>query len=259
MECICCGAQTGIFSDNSKDGRICKKCMMYIPKTARLMQLTGNEVIELMRYGKEDVKEIRKVFRETASYGQLHIDGRNGYVAIYDGASAEIEDRLPQACVDVWDILCMQNPEITVKETGVKDRVVSVDVTFYADIMKPRMSVKRHIKSAKCRPQQINEASFAYYEPPALTTFRAIFKEMRHSALRKYTEEQEYNFISPHAVELMKARALYMVGDTYTAGEIKKQRNRLMKVYHPDEGGKEDLSAYAKIINDAYRLLKEAL
>ena len=46
-----------------------------------------------------------------------------------------------------------------------------------------------------------------------------------------------------------------MLDEGYTLDELKKQRNRLLKSFHPDEGS-EETKKYAQKINSAYELLK---
>lgn len=46
-----------------------------------------------------------------------------------------------------------------------------------------------------------------------------------------------------------------MLEEGYTLDELKKQRNRLMKTFHPDEDDAE-MTRYAQKINNAFSLLK---
>ena len=61
------------------------------------------------------------------------------------------------------------------------------------------------------------------------------------------------------ASDLDKAMALFMIDDIkdITEEALRKQRNTLIKAYHPDEGIDND--TYAQKINDAYNLLKNAI
>lgn len=53
----------------------------------------------------------------------------------------------------------------------------------------------------------------------------------------------------------MSALSLFMLEEGYTLDELKKQRNRLMKSFHPDEDDTETVR-YAQKINWAYEVLK---
>lgn len=46
-----------------------------------------------------------------------------------------------------------------------------------------------------------------------------------------------------------------MLEEGYTLEELKKQRNRLMKTFHPDEDDAE-ITKYAQKINHAFEILK---
>lgn len=53
----------------------------------------------------------------------------------------------------------------------------------------------------------------------------------------------------------MSALSLFMLEEGYTLDELKKQRNRLMKSFYPDEDDTETVR-YAQKINWAYEVLK---
>jgi hypothetical protein len=60
-------------------------------------------------------------------------------------------------------------------------------------------------------------------------------------------------------LELEKARALFMLHEDYTMDDLKKARNLLMKVYHPDVAGVADTTEASQIINRSFVLLKNHL
>lgn len=51
-----------------------------------------------------------------------------------------------------------------------------------------------------------------------------------------------------------EALALYMLSEPFTKAELKKQRNRLLKSFHPDEGDSQTM-VYAQKINKGYETL----
>lgn len=53
--------------------------------------------------------------------------------------------------------------------------------------------------------------------------------------------------------EIQRAKAFFGLSDTFTSGELKTSRNRLMRKYHPDN--QEGNSAMARKINEYYELL----
>ena len=64
--------------------------------------------------------------------------------------------------------------------------------------------------------------------------------------------------MSKHDIDVIKAKALFMIGDDYDLDILKKQRDRLLKVFHPDNTDIED-GRYAKKINYYYNILSEDL
>lgn len=56
-------------------------------------------------------------------------------------------------------------------------------------------------------------------------------------------------------VAYQEAMSLYMFSGSFSKEELKKQRNRLLKSFHPDEGDSQTLQ-YAQKINNAYEVLQ---
>lgn len=68
-------------------------------------------------------------------------------------------------------------------------------------------------------------------------------------------QQREYAGYQSTDVEYRAALSLFMLEEGYTLDELKKQRNRLMKTFHPDEDDAE-MTRYAQKINNAFSLLK---
>lgn len=66
------------------------------------------------------------------------------------------------------------------------------------------------------------------------------------------TESSSYTNTAYTAYQ--EALALYMLSEPFTKAELKKQRNRLLKSFHPDEGDSQTM-AYAQKINKGYETL----
>ena len=60
--------------------------------------------------------------------------------------------------------------------------------------------------------------------------------------------------------ELKKAKVLFMTDDMddISLEDVKKQRNRLIKMFHPDAGNVLD-TKYAQKINAAYEIIKKSI
>ena len=66
------------------------------------------------------------------------------------------------------------------------------------------------------------------------------------------TESSSYTNTAYTAYQ--EALALYMLSEPFTKAELKKQRNRLLKSFHPDEGDSQTM-VYAQKINKGYETL----
>lgn len=76
---------------------------------------------------------------------------------------------------------------------------------------------------------------------------------------RKSAESQtNYRTSGTHSSDYYAALNLFMLDEGYTMDELKKQRNRLLKSFHPDEES-EETKKYAQKINSAYEILKRNL
>ena len=75
-----------------------------------------------------------------------------------------------------------------------------------------------------------------------------------------YTIHKTCEEISPFTSELQKAMLVFLIDDLkdVTLDNLKEQRNRLMKMYHPDAIPDID-PKYAQKINSAYEVLKNHL
>ena len=81
----------------------------------------------------------------------------------------------------------------------------------------------------------------------------------KQSNSQSYKYEQNKNVSQAPLNDISKALALFMFDslEDVTEEKLKKQRNMLLKAYHPDEGIADD--TYSQRINTAYSLIKDCL
>ena len=72
------------------------------------------------------------------------------------------------------------------------------------------------------------------------------------------SNQSQSNSRSNASSDYYTALNLFMLDEGYTLEELKKQRNRLLKSFHPDEGS-EETKKYAQKINGAYEILKRKI
>lgn len=257
--CVICGNKTGVFAFKCADGSVCSDCESHIPISARkyLKQAPAYIVERTIENDRKTTAFCRKNFVETASYGCLRLDECHGLFAICDEKMEE-NGRLKAQCHDVFSALYVKDFALSIQNMEASPNSVKVSVVFTAEMDKPIIRLKRTLKTATCYVKRLDETHITYTEPSDLTLFRNIMNQMVRDAWERFDYKNRQDLITPRALELFKARALFMLGEGYTENELKKQRNRLIKAFHPDEG-EEEMTKYATIVNESYKILREEL
>lgn len=96
-------------------------------------------------------------------------------------------------------------------------------------------------------------------------------QQVKRTGNQQNTEQQYYGYEDSHTgqqnqsgkyhsmdADYASALSLFMLEEGYTLDDLKKQRNRLMKSFHPDEKDAET-ARYAQKINSAYVVLKNRM
>ena len=170
------------------------------------------------------------------------------------------QDKLPDKCRDIFSIFNIEDYSLAIESLSVSPDAVKVGVKFACILKNPKIEFVKYIHTTSCYVENIEDGKVIYREPSDLTLFRNIMWQSICNSWKKFEDKERAHFITPEAVALTKAKALFMLGDSYNEQELRKQRNRLIKVFHPDEGIKgEDMTPYMNRINAAYVLLKENL
>ncbi|MBO4847065.1 MAG: J domain-containing protein [Lachnospiraceae bacterium] len=242
------------------DGVICKDCSQLMPSsTLRSLKMEpASTVKRLIDITRSNIPRYRKIFDETSHFGNIHIDERNGLIALC--SNREIKDgKLKSSCKNIFSVLNVQDCNFNIKTESSSENAVKVSIHFILVLAEPNITIKEQIGHATCNAHRVDYEHISYSEPSALTLFRSIFVGMLRQTWEKYDYMQSHNFISPQAVELTLSRALFMVDEQYTLNEIKRQRNRLIKAFHPDSNKDIDATKYTEKINNAYKILKDNL
>lgn len=82
---------------------------------------------------------------------------------------------------------------------------------------------------------------------------RAINMYLREKERAEYAEKRLRETVKGGSNEVYDAMTLFMLEKPYTQEDVRKQRNRLMKSFHPD--GNDISEVYAQKINNAYNIL----
>lgn len=257
--CAECGEETNPFTRYllSDDNYLCKKCIDKIPF---YMFDTFSQVDTLQKYRKMksyieySQKELRPAFHRTSSFNLFNIDAEKGLMYI----GADIEDNTAIFKItDVTEIDVKFVPE-EYKEKLFSDYMYGM-LLSKIKVRKPYFyyeSTQYNVKVGTKKRWFRNE--ILYDNPYGMDEFLVRFQEAYDAAVyreNQYNEAQSYNQVDIN--ELQQAMALFMLDtlDNVTLADIKKQRNRLIKVYHPDTGSAAD-TKFAQKINNAYEILK---
>lgn len=243
--------------DNLKVGHICKECEKKLPSAHNV--LSKNQALELMEYiGPED-------FEATDYLGKLYIDENHGYIVLGEKVDNEGHTR-SRFVYDALKITHFDLQFCTVKKV---DKVMRGYINMEISFSEPNITIRKKVIPSISVPYYIQDAThIAWDEPQELQDFKAVFYRMYHNIWEeeiKRREEEQKRFFEEHPHEdpdepekqLQLAKTLYMIDGDFTEEDIKKQRNKLLKVFHEDMGGNS--AYYAQQILKYYKVLTEYL
>ena len=251
MNCVICeGPLPKLGATNTQSGKICKHCASKIPPV--LSGLLDNFADYTLQSIIEYEDKVYDQFSATASYGSLHIDSVNGLFAI----SNKLNGDKPVER-NVFSAYDLSEVALYCKSPKVDHNQVYVDVEFSAYIEHLRIPIKVIVKKkAHCQTKRTDSTHLSWEEPGDMKMFITMFNTMLSGLWEKMKTMLCGKTI--HEMEVERARALFMLPPTYTLDELKKARNMMAKVYHPDVA-EFDTTEAQKTINAAFRLLKQEL
>ena len=105
-------------------------------------------------------------------------------------------------------------------------------------------------KNVYIRSCIVEEGTITFSLPPEVQLIRSEIIEIANQNEILHSDANQSNAI-------LRAKGLFMVDDNYTISDLKKQRNRLMKVFHPDSDQTDGAEERTKTIAEAYKLLEK--
>lgn len=273
--------------------RLCSKCMKCIKPYMEqdVMSYWNYEEYQHYLAYLQNVNDYIQKFYETHSYKSIHLDSNNGWFYISEGPFKGLNKNT--LIYDMRMIYNVDFP-ISYYDSDYKEGImtsklkVKVEFTFSSAL--PKMSremVLDYNGAYLIKKDAFGKIKNKDYEPK-LRTFLDVFNTTyyKFSMFKKanvkeennnnydssssensnqnntyehtYREEKKNDDVNKNrGNELENARILFMIDDlnTVTIEDIKKQRNRLIKVYHPD-GESNIEQQYSQKINEAYEKLK---
>lgn len=265
VKCVCCGNKTNILTRTKlEDGQyLCFKCLEKIPAemSRELAGRSYEEFETLQNYMDQIHPLLEKSFHETHKFHGISIDTAN--------ALFRLDWMYPTACFRFEDL---DEFSLEFVPDEVKDGIFGTKVNGKI-YMKLRINylllyidkvIVRDVK-ASAKISGIMSKKVTYENPKGMDEFLHHFQRAWTYAIAKRAEEWErlYNTMNYEQApqqnsELQQAMALFMIDDlsTVTLTDLKSQRNRLIKTFHPDHGSSAD-TGYAQKINNSYEILKK--
>ena len=207
------------------------------------------------RYIQYSNETLKPKFNETTSYEKLHIDENNKLFYISSGFFGE---PLYMEFINL-SFFDMDYQAETVKEGLIGDKVVGRVIVDLRMAVPDYSYIKVLAKDVKAKAKTNFLGTKVTYEyPKKMEEFLIRFMTAWNEALEEVQQDCTQNEVNMN--ELEKAKVLFMLDDIGDVSfeDIKEQRNRLIRMFHPDAGNDSD-TKYAQKINKVYEILKNAI
>ena len=259
--CAECGKKTKLLfrTKLTDENYLCSECMSSIPSYMResfALTYSLDDYRALISHIEESNREFRPIFQETHNYYSIHIDAINNL--FYIGNRIDNQTLFLRFRYISNYQLAFHAEEI--KEGAFGDKVsgkilfkilMDIPYFYYEEILAHNVKVK-----AK---KAFFGSEVQYEDPQDLQVFLTFF-EMSFNSDKEdfYSIYDEFGENTSDISELQQAMALFMIDDLsdVTPNELKEQRNKLIKIFHPDKSPRND-EKYAQKINAAYEVLKQ--
>ena len=258
--CSECGEKAGvILRAKLTDGNyICGSCMRAVPNfmySSVLEHYTLDDYRDFKEYVRYSNNSLRPLFCETKKYYTIHIDEENWL--FYLGNKVD-ESTLFFRFSDILNFDLIFAPE-EFKE-GITGDKVRGNILFELSMLTPYFNYEEKLDShvsAKAK-KKLFGSKIVYENPKGMDEFYTAF--ITAWLLSSDSEEDDAESVPESVSELQQAMALFMLDsiENTSLDELKAQRNRLIKAFHPDRGSEAD-NKYAQKINGAYAVLKKHL
>ncbi len=260
INCGECGAKTNLFTRTKLNDEqfLCSKCTSMIPGYINkcLGDYTLEQYRELKNYIVYSNDILSKKFNENHWFHTLHIDTEHSLFYFDTGFfSKPIYFEFNNICD--FDLVFSPNE---IKEGFFGDKVIG-KILFKLKMNNPYFYYEEIIaRDVKAKAKTSFFGSKVEYDnPKGMDEFYLYFMTAWQDAIAAESYDnykQENKGSTPN--ELQQAMTLFMIDDLsiVTLEEIREQRNRLIKTFHPDTNSETD-TQYAQKINASYKILKE--
>lgn len=267
--CKECGKKTKFLSRMTlADGNaLCSECKEIIPSymtDSVRNNYSYDDYLVLKEYLEYSNKVLRSQFHETHKYYNIHLDTANRLMYI---DSFFDTDPVYFHLYNVKDLTFVFSAE-EFKEGMINDKVMgkvlmNIRMGTPAFYYEKIVDKNAHSKAKK----EFFGTKVKYENPKGMDEFMLYFNTARSVDIEaecdrileeEFEEEYAEDDLIEASSELQQAMSLFMVDDlsAITLEELKAQRNRLIKTFHPDTASDAD-TKYAQKINAAYEVLKK--
>lgn len=255
MECSFCNRKIPkLFSHKNESFSICNDCLSKLPFyfSKRISEYTYEEISTILNWESEKKNSLKQIFFTTSSYGNLHIDSIHHLFAI--GETNDFEKGKPVSNdVIIVEIERLQNISFDVKVDRSSIDEVKGSITMSCIINNPDITIQNILikKNESITPTMVENNSVIFSLPPEV---QLIWNEILE--IREQLDKHSF-LLSGNQREIDMAMGLYMVKDGFTLEQLKKQRNILMKAFHPDVDTSAGADERSQIVINAFNLLKQ--
>ncbi len=267
--CDICNKNIFLIKHRLIDGTIiCNNCENMIPIDLidyATVRWRRNDLETYLEYKRYSDKELTPIFKETYHYGDLSIDENhalyklNSNLVIYEARN-------------INSISFSFEPE-SVKKSFIFKTYAIGKAKMHLESNLPVFKLSTILSSrARAEGYMENGVFVTRLPDPVIEIqawFKSVFDEIQaqmdaEAKKEEYKEEEHYEYKEdkkrntyPNTIQSAMALFMYDTLDGLKTSDIKSQRNKLLKAFHPDEG--EADTGYAQKINTAYELLIKAV
>ena len=242
--CANCGTRTGAITREwlLDDKCLCVNCQNALPKYYKnnYGTLTFEVYNKMFTYMSGESKELGKQFKKKHAFLDLQLDAANGILRYKPSHAVPLYVKLE----NIADFSLVCHPRSIEDDFGV--------ITLTLECINPNIFMHEDLELTGLENDCYKFMEY-YYSIRNMREGQGYIRGDEDGTKSEY--KTPVNNVADDA-QLQKALAMFMFDsiNDVTAENLKAQRNRLIKSFHPDANSDED-TRYAQKINEAYELL----
>ncbi|WP_022754735.1 DUF4428 domain-containing protein [Butyrivibrio fibrisolvens] len=270
-KCVICKDKVPLLNSiKLMDGNyLCPKCVKKASPCIRktFSEMVPKYVIDYFDYLPLAEKKAKQ-FHKTCSYGICQIDEDNHLISICKDSNINRKGKLRHNPLDIYDLKYLQDIRLDMRPCSVHKGPLTGDLRLYLSMSKPKAQIDVIIAPKVKMNTRVEEEYLSYTEPNDLIFFRSLLASAIESAKNVlnagWHENSDSTDISCERVlsnndsKYRAALNVFMLDDDYTEQDLKRQRNILLKAFHPDAGN-TDNNKFTERIVESYEILHKRL